>query len=111
MSSEMHTQAGSAVQIGAAITEKKVADVIVQARDRGLYSAITDCGAGGFSSAIGEMGAETGAYVELEKAPLKYQGLASWEIWLSEAQERMVLAVPQENLEELLELCEIEEVE
>jgi len=111
MSREITAQAGSAVQIGAPITEKKVADVIGQARDRGLYSAITDCGAGGFSSAIGEMGAETGVYVELEKAPLKYQGLAPWEIWLSEAQERMVLAVPPQHLEELLELCEIEEVE
>ncbi len=111
MSSEINAQAGSAVQIGAPITEKKVADVIVQARDRQLYSAITDCGAGGFSSAIGEMGAETGAYVELEKTPLKYQGLAPWEIWLSEAQERMVLAVPPKHIEELLEICAIEEVE
>jgi phosphoribosylformylglycinamidine synthase len=111
MSSEINAQAGSAVQIGAPITEKKVADVIIQARDRQLYSAITDCGAGGFSSAVGEMGAQTGAYVELEKAPLKYQGLAPWEIWLSEAQERMVLAVPPPNLAELLAICAIEEVE
>src|SRR5207244_647131 len=111
MSSEINAQAGSAVQIGAPITEKKVADVIVQARDRQLYSAITDCGAGGFSSAIGEMGAETGAYVELEKAPLKYQGLAPWEIWLSESQERMVLAVPSTHIEQLLEICRIEEAE
>jgi phosphoribosylformylglycinamidine synthase subunit PurSL len=111
MSSAINAQAGSAVQIGAPITEKKVADVIVQARDRGLYHAITDCGAGGFSSAIGEMGAETGVFVELEKAPLKYQGLAPWEIWLSEAQERMVLAVPPQHLDELVELCAIEEVE
>jgi len=111
MSSEINAQAGSAVQIGAPITEKKVADVIIQARDRQLYTAITDCGAGGFSSAIGEMGAETGARVELEKAPLKKQGLAPWEIWLSEAQERMVLAVPPEKLDELLEICAIEEVE
>src|SRR5216683_1376875 len=111
MSSEINAQAGSAVQIGAPITEKKVADVIVQARDRQLYTAITDCGAGGFSSAIGEMGAETGAYVELGKVPLKYQGLAPWEIWLSEAQERMILAVPPEKLDALLEICAIEEVE
>jgi phosphoribosylformylglycinamidine synthase len=99
------------VQIGAPITEKKVADVVVQARDRQLYSAITDCGAGGFSSAIGEMGAETGARVALEKAPLKYQGLAPWEIWLSEAQERMILAVSPQKLDALLELCALEEVE
>ncbi len=111
MSSEINAQAGSAVQIGAPITEKKVADVIIQARDRQLYSAITDCGAGGFSSAIGEMGAETGARIELAHAPLKYQGLAPWEIWLSEAQERMVLAVPPTHLEELLSICAIEEVE
>ncbi len=111
MSNEINAQAGSAVQIGAPITEKKVADVIIQARHRQLYHAITDCGAGGFSSAIGEMGAQTGAWVELAHAPLKYQGLAPWEIWLSEAQERMVLAVPPEHLEELLALCAIEEVE
>ncbi len=111
MSSEINARAGSAVQIGAPITEKKVADVIIQARDRQLYTSITDCGAGGFSSAIGEMAAETGAHVELEKVPLKYQGLAPWEIWLSEAQERMVLAVPPEKLAELLEICVIEEVE
>ncbi len=111
MSLEINKQAGAAVQIGAPITEKKVTDVIIQARDRKLYHAITDCGAGGFSSAIGEMGAKTGASVELEKAPLKYQGLAPWEIWLSEAQERMILAVPPAALDELLEICAIEEVE
>jgi phosphoribosylformylglycinamidine synthase II len=111
MNSEINARAGSAVQIGAPITEKKVADVIIQARDRQLYSAITDCGAGGFSSAIGEMAADTGARVELEHAPLKYQGLAPWEIWLSEAQERMVLAVPPEHLDALLDICAIEEVE
>src|SRR6266436_6130927 len=111
MSSEINTRAGSAVQIGAPITEKKVTDVIIQARDLQLYSAITDCGAGGFSSAIGEMAAETGARVELERAPLKNQGLTPWEIWLSEAQERMVLAVPPAHLDALLDMCAIEEVE
>jgi phosphoribosylformylglycinamidine synthase II len=111
MSLEINTQAGTAVQIGAPITEKKVTDVIIQARDRQLYHAITDCGAGGFSSAIGEMGEEVGARVELTKAPLKYQGLAPWEIWLSEAQERMILAVPPKHIDELFSICEIEEVE
>lgn len=111
MSSEINAQAGTAVQIGAPITEKKVTDVILQARNLGLYSAITDCGAGGFSSAVGEMGAEIGVQIDLAKAPLKYQGLAPWEIWLSEAQERMVLAVPPEKLDRLLEICAIEEVE
>ncbi len=111
MSSEVMASAGSAVQIGAPITEKKVADVILAARERKLYTAITDCGAGGFSSAIGEMGAHTGARVELADAPLKYAGLAPWEIWLSEAQERMVLAVPPAHIEELRAICAIEEVE
>lgn len=109
-----HTTAqdvGSAVQIGDPITEKKVLDVLLQARDRGLYSAITDCGAGGLSSAVGEMGAETGVRVILDDVPLKYAGLQPWEIWLSEAQERMVISVPQPHLPELLALCEAEDVE
>jgi phosphoribosylformylglycinamidine synthase len=100
-----------AVQIGNAITEKKVADVILQARDRGLFTAVTDCGAGGLSSAVGEMGEKIGAVVELEKVPLKYAGLRYDEIWISEAQERMVLSVPQEKLGELLALAKAEDVE
>jgi phosphoribosylformylglycinamidine (FGAM) synthase-like enzyme len=105
------TTVGSAVQIGDPITEKKLLDVLLQARDRRLYSAITDCGAGGLSSAVGEMGAECGAAVELERVPLKYAGLQPWEIWLSEAQERMVLAVPPEQLDAFLVLCAAEDVE
>ena len=93
-----------AVQIGNAITEKKVADVILAARDRGLFTAVTDCGAGGLSSAVGEMGEKTGAIVDLDKAPLKYAGLRYDEIWISEAQERMVLSVPAEHVDELLKL-------
>src|SRR5262245_50657400 len=102
---------GGAVQIGNAITEKKVLDVVLQARDRGLYHAITDCGAGGFSSAVGEMGAELGAHVHLEEAPLKYEGLSYTEIWISESQERMVLAVPPKDWPELEALCRSEGVE
>ncbi len=117
-----------AVQIGNAITEKKVLDVILQVRDWGtetqnakfktqnvgegpLFRAITDCGAGGLSSAMGEMGEQTGATVELHKVPLKYEGLSYPEIWISEAQERMVLAVPAEKVGTLLELCAAEDVE
>ena len=102
---------GGAVQIGNPVTEKMVLDVLLEARDRDLYTAITDCGAGGFSSAVGEMGEETGAEVWLEKAPLKYSGLSYTEIWISEAQERMVLAVPEENLAEFEQLCRSEGVE
>jgi phosphoribosylformylglycinamidine synthase len=100
-----------AVQIGNAITEKKVADVILQARDRGLFTAVTDCGAGGLSSAVGEMGESLGAFVELDKVPLKYAGLRHDEIWISEAQERMVLSVPAAHLDELLTLSASEDVE
>ena len=107
--SEMRS--AGAVQIGNAITEKMVMDVILEARDRELYSAITDCGAGGFSSAVGEMGEDTGAEVWLDKCPLKYSGLSYTEIWISEAQERMVLAVPEANVAEFEKLCASEDVE
>ncbi len=103
-----------AVQIGNAITQKKTLDVILQARDHvegPLYRAITDCGAGGFSSAVGEMGETVGARVTLETAPLKYEGLSYTEIWISEAQERMVLAVPSEQVAKLRALCESEDVD
>jgi phosphoribosylformylglycinamidine synthase len=102
---------GGAVQIGNAIAEKKVLDVLLQARDRGLYRAITDCGAGGFSSAVGEMAGQLGAVVDLEKAPLKYAGLSYTEVWISESQERMVLAVPPHQWEYLEAICRSEGVE
>ena len=111
LTSESDTISGGAVQIGNAITEKMVLDVLLEARDRGLFTAVTDCGAGGFSSAVGEMGEKIGAEVELSNAPLKYQGLSYTEIWISEAQERMVLSVPPENWDELKTLCESESVE
>ena len=103
-----------AVQIGNPITEKKLLDVILQARDHAsgcLFSGITDCGAGGFSSAVGEMGETLGATVHLERAPIKYAGLTYTEIWISEAQERMVLAVPAAKLDALRKMCEVEGVE
>jgi phosphoribosylformylglycinamidine synthase len=100
-----------AVQIGNAITEKTLVDTILQARDKGLYTAITDCGGGGFSSAIGEMGEETGVEIDLDKAPLKYEGLSYTEIWISEAQERMILAVPPAKIDEILALFKAEDVE
>jgi len=99
------------VQIGDPITEKGLIELIEAARDARLYTAITDCGAGGLSSACGEMGKELGVEVELAEVPLKYPGLTPWEIWLSEAQERMVLAVPEENLARLQELTDLWDVE
>ena len=100
-----------AVQIGNAITEKTMLDVLVQANEAGLYDAITDCGAGGLSSAVGEMGKDLGAEVDLEKVPLKYTGLNYTEIWISEAQERMVIAVKPENLKAITKIFDDENVE
>jgi len=111
LTAESEKVSGGAVQIGNAITEKKLLDVLLQARDRGQFHAITDCGAGGFSSAIGEMAEKLGATVHLDQAPLKYQGLSYTEIWISEAQERMILAVPPENWPALRALCASEDVE
>jgi phosphoribosylformylglycinamidine synthase len=95
-----------AVQIGDPITQKKMLDMLIEARDMLLYRGITDNGAGGLSSSVGEMALLSGgAFLELEHAPLKYPGLRPWEILLSEAQERMTLAVPRENLSTLLSLA------
>ena len=106
MGEESATEDQQAVQIGNPIEEKKTLDVILEARERGLIEFVTDCGAGGFSSAAGEMLSETGGNLYLERAPLKETGMLSWQIFLSESQERMVLAVKPENLEELQSLAD-----
>jgi phosphoribosylformylglycinamidine synthase II len=111
MTHEHETIFSHAVQIGNPIMEKKMLDVLVQANNAGLYEAITDCGAGGLSSAVGEMGKDLGAEVDLEKAPLKYAGLNYTEIWISEAQERMVVAVKPENSEAITKIFDSENVE
>ena len=96
----------SAVQIGDPITQKRMFDFLIRARDKGLYRFITDNGAGGLSSSIGEMSEECGGcQLDLSLAPLKYPGLAPWEILISEAQERMSLAVPPENIEAFMEMA------
>jgi phosphoribosylformylglycinamidine synthase len=103
----------TAVQIGDPITQKKFSDVIVkEARDLGLYTSITDNGAGGISCSVAEMAKEcNGCHVSLEKVPLKYPGMSPWEIWISESQERMTLAVPPDKLEELMDLMRRRDVE
>lgn len=111
LNTESESLSGGAVQIGDPITERKAMDAVMALADEDLFSAITDCGAGGFSSAVGEMAEGLGAIVNLETAPLKYAGLAPWEIWISEAQERMVLAVPPAKLDRVLEVCEAEACE
>jgi len=111
MTHEHETVFSHAVQIGNPIVEKKMLDVILQANAAGLYESITDCGAGGLSSAVGEMGADFGAEVDIEKVPLKYAGLNYTEIWISEAQERMVIAVKPENLEAIQAIFNAENVE
>ncbi|HJQ99794.1 MAG TPA: AIR synthase-related protein, partial [Candidatus Polarisedimenticolaceae bacterium] len=101
-----------AVQIGDPITQKRMFDFLLEARDRGLYSSITDNGAGGLSSSVGEMArGPGGAALDLARAPLKYAGLAPWEIFLSEAQERMTLAIPEGSIDAFLELARLREVE
>lgn len=112
-SEELHEGSpATAVQIGDPITQRKMYDFIIRARDTGLYNAITDNGAGGLSSSIGEMAEDTnGCTVDLARAPLKYDGLRPWEILLSEAQERMTLAVPPARLPEFLKLAERMDVE
>ncbi len=111
MTHEHETIFSHAVQIGNPITEKKMLDVLLQANEKDLYEAITDCGAGGLSSAVGEMGEKLGVEVDLDKVPLKYAGLSYTEIWISEAQERMVLSVKPENIDELLKLFDSENVQ
>ncbi len=103
----------TAVQIGDPITQKKFLDALIrEARDAGLYSSITDDGAGGLSGSVGEMAKESGGCeVDLEKVPLKYQGLAPWQIWLSESQERMTLAVPKKNWTKLKKIFDRHDVE
>jgi phosphoribosylformylglycinamidine synthase subunit PurSL len=102
----------SAVQIGDPITQKKMLDMLLEARDLGLYRGLTDNGAGGLSSSLGEMaGLGGGVRIDLDACPLKYQGLAAWEILVSESQERMSLAVPRESLDAFLDLSRRRDVE
>ncbi len=101
----------SAVQIGNAIEEKRTFDALLEARDEGYIRALTDCGAAGFSSAIGEIGENIGVTVDISKVPLKYAGLAPWEIWLSESQERMVAAVSPDDIAGFMTICEKYNVE
>lgn len=102
----------TAVQIGDPFTQKKMMDFLLEARDIGLYNAITDNGAGGLSSSVGEMATLCGGCViELEKCPLKYPGLDPWEILVSESQERMTLAVSADKIDEFLKLAGARDVE
>lgn len=112
-SEELHAESpSSAVQIGDPFTQKKLQDFLLDARDNGLYRAVTDNGAGGFSSSIGELATMSGGCeIHLEKELLKYPGLQPWEILLSESQERMTLAAPSKNLRQLQELAALHEVE
>ncbi len=103
----------TAVQIGDPITQKKMSDAIIkELRPLGWYNAITDNGAGGLSSSVGEMGEQSGGFhVKLDKVPLKYPGMSPWEIWISESQERMTLAVPPENVKKLIDFFDKRGVE
>ena len=105
------TANAQAVQIGNAIEQKRTFDAIIEARDKNLIRAIQDCGGGGLSSAIGELGQYLGVNVQLKSAILKYQGLSPWEIWLSESQERMILAIPKTKISRFKKICKKYNVE
>ena len=99
-----HTPAGH-VQIGDPYTQKKMHDFLLEARDEGLIEFITDNGGGGLSSSVGESARfSNGCRVDLDKVPLKYEGLDQWEIWVSESQERMTIAVHPRNIDRFMEL-------
>ncbi len=112
-SEELHKDSPvQAVQIGDPITQKRMGDFMFEARDKGLYRFVTDNGAGGLSSSVGEMADLCGGCrMDLAKAPLKYSGMQPWEILISEAQERMSFAVPPENLDEFMALAAARDVE
>lgn len=112
-SEELHEGSpATAVQIGDPITQKKMHDFLLEARDLGLYKTLTDNGAGGLSSSIGELAQVTnGCEINLDKCPLKYAGLDPWEILVSEAQERMTVVVNPEKIEEFMKLSEKRGVE
>ncbi|MGB0153575.1 MAG: phosphoribosylformylglycinamidine synthase subunit PurL [Verrucomicrobiales bacterium] len=111
LDTESHESDQQAVQIGNPIEEKKAADFVLAARDADLIEFITDCGAGGYSSAAGEMLEDCGGTINLDNVTLKEPGMVSWEIFISESQERMVLAVKEESLEELQKLADLYETE
>ncbi len=101
----------SAVQNGDPIEQRRMFDALEEAGEKGLVRAVNDCGAAGFSSAVGELGKEIGIDVDISKAPLKYPGLAPWEIWMSEAQERMALAIDPAKMDDFLAICRKHDVE
>ena len=111
LSSDSESQSGGSVQIGHAIHEKMLCDFVLEASRQRLFHALTDCGAGGLSSAVGEMAVTLGADVDLDRVPLKYDGLSATEAWISEAQERMVLAVAPADWEKISRVAAEEGVE
>ncbi|WP_319408664.1 AIR synthase-related protein [uncultured Desulfosarcina sp.] len=106
-----HTPAGH-VQIGDPYTQKKMHDFLLEARDEGLIRFITDNGGGGLSSSVGESALfSNGCNIQLEKVPLKYDGLDQWEIWISESQERMTVAIDPAHLDRFMALSRQHAVE
>ncbi|MEM0141476.1 MAG: phosphoribosylformylglycinamidine synthase subunit PurL [Thermoplasmatales archaeon] len=98
----------STVQLGSPIMKEPLIHAVLEANDRGLIYALKDLGGGGLSSVVGEMlqAGGTGGKIQLEKVPLKNEGMLPWEIWISESQERMMLAVKKENEKKVLEIMD-----
>ncbi|MCK5148258.1 hypothetical protein KAR48_15990 [bacterium] len=110
MTSDTHVVDATHVQIGHPIEERKFMEAIPVLRDADCLHAITDLGAAGLSSAGGEMGENTGIWINLAKVPLKTQGMHPWEIWISESQERMLLCVSPDKLKQAEQILDNYEV-
>ncbi len=95
-----------AVQLGDPIMKEPLIHACLEVNNKGLISGIKDLGGGGLSCVVGEiaLAGGCGAQVNLDKVPLKEEGLAPWEIWVSESQERMMLAAPQKNFKAIKEI-------
>ncbi len=104
LSEESEEEARGAVQLGNPIMKEPLIHACLEVVEKGLATGMKDLGGGGLSCVVGEMAfaANCGAEVYLDKVPLKEEGMAPWEIWISESQERMMLTVRPENVDEVL---------
>ncbi len=105
--SEKSEEEKQAVQLGNPILKEPLIHAVLEANDEGIIYGMKDLGGGGLSSVIGEMchAGGVGAEIHLDKVPLKEEGMAPWEIWVSESQERMLLAIEEKNLDILHQIA------
>lgn len=113
LSDKSEDESRGAVQLGDPITKEPLIHACLEVNSLGLISGMKDLGGGGLSCVVGEMALSggCGAEVQLDKVPLKESGLAPWEVWVSESQERMMLAAREENVARILDLFAMWDVE